>query len=162
MILYFLFVLLFTLGEASERTRIRKQANKFAKDLTNKMMDVKINIEYIRKPVQYDFNVTNCPSSKTAQCVLCKEKVVEDEEFCDKPKTEIEKCLCLASNHHWRTMYENVEDRLQTVNEACSFVCENSTLKSQTTNVNQTGIKTTNNSNSLFILLLTILMIFIF
>ena len=130
-------LLLLSLALADAR-RINKKANNYAKKLADEIVDIKVNVELLKKPVKPGFNITECPNTLRAQCQLCKEKVVEDEEFCKDPKTIEEKCLCYAARHQWRTMYENVEDHLQTAEEACNFVCntkENVKVANVTSNI---------------------------
>ncbi|ELP92162.1 hypothetical protein EIN_381290 [Entamoeba invadens IP1] len=105
------FLLLISL---SESINLKKRSSKYADKLANKL----VNSEKKR------FNAETCRNSTESQCFLCKDKVIEDEEYCDHPTTVEQRCMCRAAKHMWRTMYENVEDKLQTVAEACSFVCD--------------------------------------
>ncbi|KAL7715646.1 Uncharacterized protein QTN25_006744 [Entamoeba marina] len=144
------FICLFLLSNAKDSTKgLNKKANKYANRLAKEIVDVKVSIDYISKPRGPPVNVTVCKNTTNEQCLLCKEKVIEDEYFCNRPKGNIAKCLCRASQHNWRTMFENVEDKIQTPEEACSFVCNKPPvlLPTNTTDTNHTANNFTNITN---------------
>ena len=106
-----------------EAASVNKDAKNYAKEIANEVMGVKIAIEHAKATRHY-VDPKTCMNTTYEQCQLCKAKIVEDDQFCRKPEGNVAKCLCFASKHNWRTYFENVEDKLQTVEEACDFVCK--------------------------------------
>ncbi|EDR24275.1 hypothetical protein EDI_056520 [Entamoeba dispar SAW760] len=137
--IYCLIIMLFVcFGEGKSLSR---QSKRFANKVADEIIGVKVNINYVPKQKTRLFNFESCKNSTAAQCFLCKQKVVEDEDYCDNPIIPEQKCMCLAAHHQWRTMYENVDDKLQTVEEACAFVCDIKQPK-ETVKANETLIQT--------------------
>ncbi|EKE40617.1 hypothetical protein ENUP19_0050G0030 [Entamoeba nuttalli] len=173
--IYCLIIMLFVcFGESKSLSR---QSKRFANKVADEIIGVKVNINYVPKQKTRLFNFESCKNSTAAQCFLCKQKVVEDEDYCQNPTIPEQKCMCLAARHQWRTMYENVDDKLQTVEEACAFVCDIKQPK-ENIKVNETLIQTnyqngtiknetlkrtiTNGASSVVVMICFALLIFIY